>query len=127
MEVAWRKCARAALRLLCRTRTKLVPLLMEQSDLYTQFSQRFKNMVENCQKSDNVYVQYLINHSCHVKGFIGKNIDCFESICTSDYMPELIAREGIVTELMNIRDGMHSIECFTLSEINDMLKFACTY
>jgi len=125
LEITWRKAGRAVLGVPYRTRSHLVPHLLDQVDLHVQLRNRFDKMIKNCNKSNNVYVKYLIDHSKQTQGHFGRNI---YNICVPNNISiEHYAQATAAKDLMDLRDGISYIDFLTKSEIDELLNFVCTY
>ena len=84
-------------------------------------------MINNCFKSDNTCVQYLIGHSIMTNGFFGKNINAYTTNTCFEHTQEQIAQAMVVKELMDMRDGVANLPFMSPSGIDCLLTYACTY
>ena len=122
--VAWRKTCRTVLDLPYRTHNVLIPLIMDQDDLYSQICKRFKNMFASCMKSHNKTVQFLFNHSIEIGCFIGRNVQCCNNINVEAVTDVTKVTAMTINELLKVRDGTLKIG-LTKDEVNVIIDDLC--
>jgi len=139
-EIAWRKAGRSVLQLPYRTRSALMPALLEQKDLKLQLAERFVKMVRSVFRSNNHSIMFLVNNSVSdaPKGKIGQNIDFVNrkygiSILDEQKIPiqqdddDIMCRAELINEMLEVRDGLSSIDNMNKEELDCSIEWACTY
>jgi hypothetical protein len=140
LEVSWRKGARKVLGLPYKTRSDLVPYVIDQKQLHVQFHERFVKMMRSVMASSNEHMKMLINISVNAEnqGFFGKNVlflnNCYNmSIMERQDIPAMACRDDlkvcadIIKELLSVRDNMSSLDVFNANELQEFTKWICTY
>ena len=129
LEATWHRSARAVLGLPWRTRSCLVPLLLNQEDLLTELRNRFAKMVKSALSNGNSLLAHLVdcaslNPDLHVS-IIGRNLRSLNSTMEAP-SPEDVAVADAVTELLNVRDNQQDNPFFHDFDIEAFGEMLCT-
>ena len=133
--VTWRKATRRLLNVPWKTRSSLLPLLMDCKPLSHQFCIRFLRLIKSIIKGDNAKLQWLLTN-CASSGNIFKNIEFIcrgwnvtrEAIlsCTAvnlkpqEAAPEMSQRAQAILEFLTMDNDHEEHE-----NIKDIVEFLC--
>ena len=131
---AWRKSIRRLWNLPWRTRSHLLPVIIDQPPFVDQLCDRFLKLCETFKNGDNKKLQFILSFSQQSDGIIGKNIkyiacrrNCEFNHDIPLYMKYSNIDNGIIAQADVIKELTHCVEQtltlpgFNRDEINDLI------
>ena len=108
MNIEWNKAVRRTLLLPYKTRTRLLPLLVQGKSFAVQHRSRVSKFLDSFNDSVNSRVSYIgYRAKFFAHGVLGRNLTRCRESAEVDLTPtDLLARAHAIQELMDIRDGL---------------------
>ena len=125
MNIEWNKAVRRTLLLPYKTRTCLLPLLVQGKPFVVQHRSRISNFLVSFTESDNSRVFYIGERAkTYSHGALGRNYTrCRGHVEIDPASTDLVARASAIRELMDVRDGMSVLPGMSPDDIDTMISF----
>ena len=129
MNIEWNKAVRRTLNLPYKTRTCLLPELVQGNTFAVQHRSRISNFLVAFNDSKNSRVAYIGQRAkCFAHGALGRNyIRCRRQAGIEPVSADLRARAHAIRELMDVRDGVLSLAGVCRDEIENAIEYLCCY
>ena len=129
MNIEWNKAVRRTLLLPNKTRTCLLPHLVQGNNFAIQHRSRVSKFLVAFNDSNNSRVFYIGQRArCYAHGALGRNyIRCRRDTGIEPVSTDLRARAHAIRELMDIRDGILSLPGVCHTELDSAIEFLCCY
>ena len=139
---AWRRCIKCLLNLDMRTRSKLLPSIIESKDIITLICNRQLNFyIKGINNPNSLINFYFKNAFLSMSSFSITNLNNIMTMYNLPYSTLFVNRKvtlvnktddnekwriNIIKELCNFKD-FNNFSVLSYNEINAILKFVCTY
>ena len=139
---AWRRCIKSLLNLDMRTRSKLLPSIIESRDIITIICNRQLNFyIKGISNPNSLINFYFKNAFLSISSFSITNLNNIMALYNLPYSTLFVNRKvtlvnknndyekwriDIIKELCDFKD-LNNFSILSSNEINSILKFVCTY
>ena len=129
MNIEWNKAVRRTLHLPYKTRTCLLPHLVQGKNFAVQHRSRVSKFLVAFNDSHNSRVVYIGQRAkCYSHGALGRNyIRCRGQSGIDPVSTDLQARAHAICELMDVRDGVLSLPGVCHDDIKSAIEYLCCY
>ena len=129
LNTEWNKAVRRTLGLPLTTRTALLPLLINGKTFDKQHKSRMSKFLVTFRDSCNSHVSYIgARAQYYSHGPVGRNrTRCRDNMGVDTVTVDLRARSQVISELIDVRDGLKLIPGYTRDETIEFLDHVCTY
>ena len=129
MNIEWNKAVRRTLLLPYKTRTRLLPFLVQGKSFAVQHRSRVSKFLDSFNDSVNSRVSYIgYRAKFFAHGVLGRNYTRCRERAGVDLTPtDLLARAHAIQELMDIRDGLLVLPGTCHEDIGSAIDFLCCY
>ena len=129
MGIEWNKAVRRTLRLPYKTRTCLLPLLVNGKPFAVQHRSRISKFLVSFNASDNSRVSYIGERAkSYSHGALGRNYTrCRINAGVEPTPPDLLARAHAIRELMDVRDGLLVLPSVLFGDTECIINSLCCY
>ena len=127
MNTEWNKAVRRTMNLPYRTRSRLLPLLVNGRSFSVQHRSRVSRFLVSFSESSNVHVAFIgARAKYYSHGALGRNhTRCEDDVAIAGPDTDLLARCHVIRELLGVRDGLLTLAGARPDDIEFTIDYLC--